>query len=85
LGAADWQNLWRARRHAETFGTYDPYLNALHLKYAYAITGHKAQGGEWPHVFVMMEKAYGGEQQHLRWLYTAVTRAKSQLYLVMSV
>jgi ATP-dependent exoDNAse (exonuclease V) alpha subunit len=77
--------LWRARRHAETFGTYDPYLNALHLKYAYAITGHKAQGGEWPHVFVMMEKAYGGEQQHLRWLYTAVTRAKSQLYLVRAV
>ena len=85
LGAADWQNLWRARRHAETFGTYDPYLNALHLKYAYAITGHKAQGGEWPHVFVLMEKAYGGEQQHLRWLYTAVTRAKSQLYLVRAV
>lgn len=85
MGASEWQTLWRARRHAETYGTYDPYLNALQLKYAYAITGHKAQGGEWPHVFVLLEKAYGGEQQHLRWLYTAVTRASAQLYLVKAV
>ena len=85
LSPAHWQLLWRARRHAETFGPYDPYLNALQVKYSYAITGHKAQGGEWPHVFVLMEKPYGGDEQHLRWLYTAMTRAKQHLYLVKAV
>lgn len=85
LNAAQWQLLWRARRHADTFGPYDPYLNALQVKYSYAITGHKAQGGEWPHVFVLMEKPYGGDEQHLRWLYTAMTRAKQHLYLVKAV
>ncbi|MFN3528719.1 MAG: ATP-dependent RecD-like DNA helicase [Bacteroidia bacterium] len=85
LGAAQWQLLWRARKPAETFGPLDPYLNALHLKYAYAVTGHKAQGGEWPHVFVLLEKRYGTEAQHLRWLYTAITRASERLYLVHPV
>lgn len=85
LSPVHWQLLWRARRHAETFGPYDPYLNALQVKYSYAITGHKAQGGEWPHVFVLMEKPYGGDEQHLRWLYTAMTRAKQHLYLVKAV
>lgn len=85
LNAAQWQLLWRARRHAETFGPYDPYLNALQVKYSYAITGHKAQGGEWPHVFVLMERPYGTDEQHLRWLYTAMTRAQQQLYLVRAV
>ncbi len=85
LNAAQWQLLWRARRHAETFGPYDPYLNALQVKYSYAITGHKAQGGEWPHVFVLMERPYGTDEQHLRWLYTAMTRAKQQLYLVKAI
>lgn len=85
LNAAQWQLLWRARRHAETFGPYDPYLNALQVKYSYAITGHKAQGGEWPHVFVLMERPYGTDEQHLRWLYTAMTRAKEKLYLVRAV
>jgi exodeoxyribonuclease-5 len=85
LSAAHWQLLWRARRHAETFGPYDPYLNALQVKYSYAITGHKAQGGEWPHVFVLLERPYGGDEQHLRWLYTAITRAKERVYLVRAV
>jgi ATP-dependent exoDNAse (exonuclease V) alpha subunit len=60
----------------------DPYLNALHAKYAYAVTGHKAQGGEWPTVFVLMEGPYGTRDAHLRWLYTAVTRARENLFLV---
>ena len=62
----------------------DPYYNALQIKFAYAITCHKAQGGEWPLVFI--DQGYINEDmlntEFLRWLYTAVTRAKTQLFLV---
>jgi exodeoxyribonuclease-5 len=62
----------------------DPYLNALQVKYAYAITCHKAQGGQWETVFVdpgfMTEEMYNKE--YLRWLYTALTRARKKVYLV---
>ncbi len=63
----------------------DPYYNALQVKYAYAVTCHKAQGGQWAAVFVDMgyipEDAYQSLELH-RWLYTAVTRATTRLYLV---
>lgn len=62
----------------------DPYYNALQVKFAYAITCHKAQGGQWPCVFV--DKGYVTPEMHgvemNRWLYTAVTRAREKLYLV---
>lgn len=62
----------------------DPYLNALQVKFSYAVTCHKAQGGQWNEVFVdagyMTEEMYNTE--FLRWLYTAVTRAKKKLYFV---
>lgn len=62
----------------------DPYWNAVHVKYAYAITCHKAQGGQWNNVFVDLsyipEDALG--QNLYRWLYTAVTRARRKLYLI---
>jgi len=62
----------------------DPYLNALQVKYAYAITCHKAQGGQWENVFVdpgwMSDEMYNKE--YLRWLYTAITRARKKVYLV---
>ncbi|HRH39655.1 MAG TPA: ATP-binding domain-containing protein, partial [Flavobacteriales bacterium] len=62
----------------------DPYANALQIKYAYAITGHKAQGGQWHTVFV--DQGYVTEEmidrEYVRWLYTAVTRASDQLYLL---
>jgi exodeoxyribonuclease-5 len=62
----------------------DPYYNALQVKFAYAITCHKAQGGQWPCVFV--DKGYVTPEMHgielNRWLYTAVTRASEKLYLV---
>ncbi len=62
----------------------DPYLNALQIKYAYAVTCHKSQGGQWKSVFV--DQGYITEEQinkeYLRWLYTAITRASSELYLV---
>ncbi|NBU70000.1 MAG: NACHT domain-containing protein [Bacteroidetes bacterium] len=82
LDTVSWQKLWAARHGGKGYNMRDPYLNALHAKYAYAVTGHKAQGGEWPTVFVLMEGPYGTRDAHLRWLYTAVTRAREQLFLV---
>jgi len=62
----------------------DGFFNALQVKFAYAITCHKAQGGQWPCVFV--EQGYLTEEmmntEYLRWLYTAVSRASEKLYLV---
>ncbi len=62
----------------------DEFFNALQIKFAYAITCHKSQGGQWENVFVdlgyftedMLDKSY------LRWLYTALTRASKKLYLI---
>lgn len=62
----------------------DPYYNALQVKYAYAVTCHKAQGGQWKNVF--LDQGYMPEEfltpDYFRWLYTAFTRATSTLYLV---
>jgi len=62
----------------------DPYFNALQVKFSYAVTCHKAQGGQWPNVYVdsgyMNEAMYNTE--YLRWLYTAVTRATVKLFFV---
>ncbi len=60
----------------------DPYFNALQVKYGYAITCHKAQGGEWPHVVVDFANRYGLHKEVLRWTYTAITRAAEQLYVL---
>jgi len=59
------------------------FFNALQVKFSYAITCHKSQGGQWNTVFV--EQPYlpnGVDKEYLRWLYTAVTRAKEKLYLI---
>jgi len=59
------------------------YFNALQVKFSYAITCHKSQGGQWNTVFV--EQPYlpnGIDKDYLRWLYTAITRAKEKLYLL---
>ncbi len=59
------------------------YFNALQVKFSYAITCHKSQGGQWNTVFV--EQPYlpnGVDKDYLRWLYTAITRAKEKLYLI---
>ena len=62
----------------------DPYYNAVQLKYAYAVTCHKAQGGQWARVFV--DQGHLGIEptglSYLRWLYTAMTRTTDHLYLV---
>ena len=62
----------------------NPYYQALQVKFAYAITCHKSQGGQWDAVFV--DQGYLTDEminiEYLRWLYTAITRAKKELYLV---
>jgi hypothetical protein len=57
---------------------HDSYLSAVKAKYAYALTVHKAQGGEWQNVFLFPDYPFG--QQKLNWLYTAVTRASVNLH-----
>ncbi|MEK0330894.1 MAG: ATP-binding domain-containing protein, partial [Nitrosopumilus sp.] len=60
------------------------FFNALQVKFGYAVTCHKAQGGQWKNVFV--DQGFLSEDkvniEYLRWLYTAITRATSNLYLV---
>lgn len=59
------------------------YFNALQVKFSYAITCHKSQGGQWNTVFIEQPYAPNGiDVEYLRWLYTAVTRASKQLYLI---
>ncbi len=62
----------------------DPYLQALQIKFAYAMTCHKSQGGQWKVIF--LDKGYVSSEQQdkdfLRWLYTGVTRATDELFLV---
>ena len=58
----------------------DPYYNALWVKYGYAVTGHKCQGGEWDTVLVDYTGRTGLNNDHLRWTYTATTRAQHVLY-----
>ena len=62
----------------------DRYYNALQVKFAYAVTCHKAQGGQWAHVYIdqgyMTDDMLGSDYQH--WLYTAFTRATERLFLV---
>ena len=62
----------------------DRYYNALQVKFAYAVTCHKAQGGQWAHVY--LDQGYMTDDMltpdYIHWLYTAFTRATEQLYLV---
>lgn len=63
----------------------DPYFNALQVKFAYSVTCHKAQGGQWKNVFVDMgyipAEAYGNVDFY-RWLYTSFTRSYGKIYLI---
>ena len=63
----------------------NPYFNALQVKFGYALTCHKTQGGQWSNVFI--EAPYLPDETilelgDLRWLYTAMTRASEKVYLV---
>ena len=72
----------KAKRYQEIRNS--PYFNALQLKFAYAVTCHKAQGGQWSAVFID-RMLFGDEpmtRDLMRWLYTAITRATEHIYLV---
>lgn len=62
-----------------------PYYNALQVRFAYAVTGHKSQGGQWKHVYIDPYKGgelHANEEGFYRWLYTAVTRASEKVYFI---
>ena len=63
---------------------HDIYYNALQVKYAYAVTCHKAQGGQWAHVYI--DQGYMTDDMltpaYIHWLYTAFTRASEKLFLI---
>lgn len=63
----------------------DEYYNALQAKYGYCVTCHKAQGGQWNHVYIDMggiDPQSASDEAFLRWLYTAVTRATERVYFI---
>lgn len=93
--AEDYPELRNRKRDLVKAVLASPYYNALHLRYAYCVTGHKAQGGQWKRVFIdpaistegMLrpdgsEAANGTGQDFYRWLYTALTRSREQVYLI---
>jgi exodeoxyribonuclease V len=75
---------YKSRRKQYEAVRNDPYFNALQIKFSYAVTCHKAQGGQWERVFI--DQGMFNRQEisidYLRWFYTALTRATKQLYLV---
>ena len=79
----DYEHLNSRKDRAEAMRS-DGYLNALQVKFAYALTCHKSQGGQWPAVFIdqgyMTEE--GINKEFLRWLYTAITRATTEVFLM---
>ncbi|MCK6605686.1 MAG: AAA family ATPase [Ignavibacteriaceae bacterium] len=71
------------KKELTRFFRNDKYYNALRVKYAYAVTCHKAQGGEWDNVIVDCRSSGGYlNQNYFKWLYTACTRAKKNLFLI---
>ena len=77
----DYSHLPKYKQYPEV--KKNPFFNALQVKFAYALTCHKAQGGQWKRVFI--EKPYlpeGPSVDYYRWLYTAITRASEHLFLI---
>ena len=79
----DYPEITSKKKMKETLQN-DEYLNALQVKFAYALTCHKSQGGQWKSVFVDAGMTQSGkiDAEFVRWLYTAITRAEKELYLV---
>ena len=91
--AEDYPELQHNRKKLTETIYESPYYNALQIRMAYAITGHKSQGGQWAHVFVdpyigkptptpSLKGRENETQEFYRWLYTAVTRAKEKVWIV---
>lgn len=74
----------KSRKKMQAAVKEDPYFNAIQVKFAYAVTCHKSQGGQWP--VVLIDQGYLTEDmmgvEYLRWLYTAFTRASKKLVLL---
>ena len=81
--AEDYAHIGNKRKRYQAIRE-DPWFNALQVKFAWAVTCHKAQGGQWNSVFI--DKMLFGEEEItrdlLRWLYTAITRATDRIYFV---
>jgi exodeoxyribonuclease-5 len=90
--AEDYPELQRNKKELVKTIYQSPYYNALQMRFAYAITGHKSQGGQWKRVFI--DPYIGGSQPQpngnhnddarsfYRWIYTAITRATEQVYIL---
>jgi len=81
--SVDYQNIKNYRSRLKKIKE-DPFFNALQVKFAYAVTCHKAQGGQWPNIYI--DQNFFREEmltkEYLRWLYTAITRATKHVFLV---
>ncbi|OFY46104.1 MAG: ATP-dependent endonuclease [Bacteroidetes bacterium GWF2_49_14] len=81
--STDYQQM-KGKKHKADAIREDPFFNALQIKFAYAVTCHKAQGGQWKHVYI--DQGYITEdkvdREYFRWLYTAITRATEKVFLV---
>ena len=94
--AEDYPDLQRNKKELVKTIYQSPYYNALQMRFAYAITGHKSQGGQWKRVFIDPYKgqpiptpSLKGREQHseeaksfYRWIYTAITRATEQVFIL---
>jgi exodeoxyribonuclease-5 len=80
----DYPELQRNRKKLVETIYESPYYNALQIRFAYAITCHKAQGGQWKRVFIDPSNIPTEERDtsYYRWLYTAITRARETIYLL---
>lgn len=80
---ADYADIPSKRKRFEKIRENE-YYNALQIKFAYAVTCHKAQGGQWDAVFI--DQGYLQDDmlndEYWRWLYTAVTRARERIYFI---
>ncbi len=79
----DYKDIANRRKRLDAV-KHDPHYNALQVKYAYAVTCHKAQGGQWAHVYI--DQGFIAPDMltpdYLRWLYTAITRATQRIFLI---
>lgn len=82
--AEDYPELQHNRKELTKTIYQSPYYNALQVRFAYSITCHKAQGGQWQRVFIDRGNIPPEQQNidYLRWLYTAITRATERVYII---
>jgi len=79
----DYEDIPQRRKKIEAIKK-NPYFNALQVKFAYALTCHKTQGGQWEQVFIDQGfiKEEMLDREYMRWLYTAITRATKKVFLI---